>query len=1160
MEPVSNFSLYKQSLEILKLSRQIIAATTEEEVTRTLVQGLRELLDFDMVAIYFAHEASSLFYPTIVNDVSGNPGIYSSWVIPLNKGIIGHALKTGKPEFVTNAHQDPRSVYPDNSAVPVEQLMVFPLNLVDSCWGVLALNRYSDKYFVRHEYEGAENLASYASLALSNISLMKQLKEKEKKKQAVLQAIPDAILRVKMISGQLRFYDYEGKELETPDFLDQDDSEFPDLYQKAISSGQTASYEHKMLQEGQLHYYETRFVPISSQQCLSITRDITEIRTAKQALSRSEAFKNTILDTISDAVISVNRKGKMVMINEAAERVFGYSHEEMTDQNLQMLIPDYFREIRRRSAEQYDEYNPSTPHNLSFELVGVHKNGARIPIEVSFGECVIDGEAVYTSVIRDISERKKYQENIRSSTMRLTKLIQTIQAGVLVEDENRKVVLCNQQFCDLFQLQAAPETLEGTDFVPIAEECKKLFDDPAVHIAGMSKLIEVKSTRINEQMSFRDNRFIERDFIPIHIDDAYHGHMWVYRDITERKKAEIQLSQLARLAEENPNPSLRMTENHEVQDSNTAGLMLLEAFDTEPSLSTSLRDMVQDSLAHSKVMEKEFFLPGIDRHYIINFVPVPGRKYVNVYGRDITELKRTQQDLVKAKMLAEESMKAKQEFLAKMSHELRTPMNGVLGLTNLILTKPDGHESLEYLNSIKSSGEHLLAIINDILDLSKMEAGKLQFEELVFKPGDLLQAVQNNMLILARQKGIELNITKDDNVPNYLWGDRVRVNQILINLVSNAIKFTEKGHVNVTCSAGEQKDDVVTLRFEVTDTGIGIPADKLDKIFESFSQGDKGIAAKFGGTGLGLAIVKQLTEMQHGTVSVKSAPGNGSQFIVELPFRVATTTPQEIARDEDLWKELPSFENVRILLVEDNPVNQLVGLKTLELWNIHVTIASNGLEAVNQCTHSDFDLVIMDIQMPEMDGIEATKAIRSSKDQRKRNVPILAMTASVLPDSLGIVYQAGVNDHISKPFKFHELHQKLCSLLNVSTEKSGPSPDKKNKRKGDGMTNVLPVNNHVPFPMNSEEESELVSIITTTIPGLLNELSHALQEKEEKACKKSIHKLKGSFGIMGNDNLYEDASFLENNVNKIREADYRRRAESLIKKTEKLLTEIANRK
>lgn len=391
--------------------------------------------------------------------------------------------------------------------------------------------------------------------------------------------------------------------------------------------------------------------------------------------------------------------------------------------------------------------------------------------------------------------------------------------------------------------------------------------------------------------------------------------------------------------------------------------------------------------------------------------------------RDISIRKEFEHALVSAKEYAEEASAAKANFLSTMSHEIRTPMNAVIGLTNLLLQQYPREDQLENLQILKFSGENLLVLINDILDFNKIEAGKLDIESIEFNLFDVVKSVQKALNIKAKEKGIYLNLEMSANLPEQMKGDPVRLAQILNNLMGNAIKFTETGSVTLIVRIESQTETEIFLDFQVNDTGIGIPADKLDSIFESFNQSDSSITRKYGGTGLGLAITRRLLELQNSNITVESTVGKGSQFSFLLRFEKSTQVLRPKAQPADISRK--TLVGHRILLVEDNKINQIVAAKFLSNWGLVVEIADNGKIAVEMILKNEYDLVLMDLQMPEMDGYQATKVIREFEHERFQHLPIIALTASAMQPIQAQVKAVGMNDFISKPFQPDDLFTKL---------------------------------------------------------------------------------------------------------------------------------------
>jgi signal transduction histidine kinase len=376
---------------------------------------------------------------------------------------------------------------------------------------------------------------------------------------------------------------------------------------------------------------------------------------------------------------------------------------------------------------------------------------------------------------------------------------------------------------------------------------------------------------------------------------------------------------------------------------------------------------------------------------------------------------------------AEEREKLEQQFLANMSHEIRTPLNAVYGMTRLLKQQVHDEQQLSYINGIILSCENLIVIINDILDLSKVKAGRMTFDQSLFKPADIVEHITNIMGFKANEKGLKLLINLDKDVPEALIGDPVRLNQVLINLIGNAIKFTERGSVTIQIT-GNHNNNHETFRLvcSISDTGIGMKPEDLDKVFEKFTQANTDIVRKYGGTGLGLTISKKLIEAQGGTITVTSEPGKGSQFSFEIDYPLAREQ-QIVSADKPSELDIAIVNQSRILLAEDNPFNRMVAVGLIKAIAGHTQIdtAEHGLEVLEMIATHSYDVIIMDVQMPELDGIETIKQIRASGN----TMPIIILTAGVTPNEQEQSFAAGANDFVPKPFDPGVLIKKLASVI-----------------------------------------------------------------------------------------------------------------------------------
>lgn len=493
-------------------------------------------------------------------------------------------------------------------------------------------------------------------------------------------------------------------------------------------------------------------------------------------------------------------------------------------------------------------------------------------------------------------------------------------------------------------------------------------------------------------------------------------------------------------------------------------------------------------------------------------------------ARDITEQNLFEKELTKAKefaelatktaeeaklkaenatVIAENAVKAKQQFLSNMSHEIRTPMNAIIGFTKVVLKTELTTQQKEYLNAIKVSGNALIVLINDILDLAKVDAGKMIFEKTPFKLSASISAMLHLFDIKIQEKNLTLIKEYDNRIPDVLIGDPVRLHQVILNLVSNAVKFTSTGSITVSVRLINIDEKQATIEFSVADTGIGIAKNKIKDIFGNFQQATSGTSRLYGGTGLGLSIVKQLVEPQGGSIFVKSELDKGSMFSFILSFQ---KTNKKVVLEEEMAELSPEIKTIKVLVVEDIPLNQLLMKTLLDDFGFERDIASNGRIAIEKLQAKSYDIILMDLQMPEMNGFEATTYIRNKMNSK---IPIIALTADVTTVDLAKCTAVGMNDYIAKPVDERLLYNKIVGLVAKHTTKK----EKKvfeNKLKCTDLNYLIQRTKSNPTLM-----SEMISLYLEQTPPLIRIIKQSLQDKDWETLHGAIHKIIPSFSIVG---------------------------------------------
>ena len=774
------------------------------------------------------------------------------------------------------------------------------------------------------------------------------------------------------------------------------------------------------------------------------------------ASKQQEETQRVIFEYSTDAHLLIDDEG-IIDCNNAAVRMLKFDNKaDMVGKNPSEFSPE-FQPDGRRSDEKAAEVNQKIFERgfQQFEWMHTCADGTNIIVEVTITPVTINNRPVLLVVWHDITAQKKAVEKLKSSEALLRDTQQLTHSGSWEMD---LVTGKNYWSAEAFRIFG----LEPKGYGPTTEEFDKMIhpDDREKYLESIRMALKGGSSSNYDLRIIKADgevRYIQAIGKPFHNDNGQAVKLYgAIIDITDHKRAEEEIrakqEQLKSFIEFSPaaiaifDKEMRYIaasniwkKDYKLERKNIIGVCHYDMF---PESSHRWKEIHQRGFAGEVLSNPEdsyarkngrvqWFRWEI-RPWYEKDDEIGG---IIMFTETITERKEAEQALVKAKEQAENAAQAKTQFLSTMSHEIRTPMNAVIGFTHLLLQNPR-EDQVEYLKILKFSGENLLVLINDILDFSKIEAGKLEFEDVDFSVKDLIRNTRSALVQRANEKGIQVKLMIDEDLPDAVIGDPVRLGQILTNLITNAIKFTDEGKVLVVASLVSQDDDYTTICFEVKDTGIGIPEDKQETIFESFTQASSDTTRKYGGTGLGLTITKRLLEMQGSRIKLESEPGKGSTFYFDLKLkRSSLKLDKEKGIDQPIATK--SLKGTRVLLAEDNQINVLLAKQFLKQWDVECDVAENGAIAVQLAKTNTYDIVLMDLQMPEMDGYTAAEEIRKLEPVEKyKKLPIIALTASAMLDNKDRAFVVGMDDYVSKPFNPDDLYKKIAYYRQISVSRS----------------------------------------------------------------------------------------------------------------------------
>ncbi|MBL7827953.1 MAG: PAS domain S-box protein [Saprospiraceae bacterium] len=787
----------------------------------------------------------------------------------------------------------------------------------------------------------------------------------------------------------------------------------------------------------------------------------------------------------------------------------------------------------------------------------------------------LDGSFAHAQLKEETERRVIAQTQMES-------LISNLKVGILLENEQRVISLVNKTFCEIFGINEGPHALIGRDCDNCSQLSKHLFSDAEAFVEGIDAAIANRRMIESEVLLLSDGRILERDSIPIFTAGQYHGHLWQYRDVTEKHYAQVALRESEekyRGVLENMELGLvEVTLDEVIIRHNNAFCQML-GYEPYELIGRSGFDLIltqrsKDFMAQL-VEDRKKGLSGVYEIQLIKkdgstmWSMVSGAPVKNAQGQtigtigilfDLTNRIKLETELAEAKQAADRARLAERQFLTHMSHEIRTPINAVIGMTHLLYdTQPDQTQR-EYLDSLSFSAESLLAIVDDILDLSKIEAGEIEFEQKPFDLGYLIKSLHQTFQYKIQSKPVQFTYDIDPAIVNFVTGDRTHLNQILTNLLSNAVKFTEQGAISIAAKLLERREDLMYIQFTVTDTGIGIAENKLELIFQNFKQADIQVSRKYGGTGLGLTIVKQLVELQGGSILVESQVDKGSRFSVVLPFtdsKVAINSSEALSK-HDFLPNGNRLKNKHFLVVEDNQVNQMLICKTIQSWEGTFEVANHGKEALELTAREKFDVILMDIHMPELDGFETTRVLRADSSNQNCQVPVIALTAVAMPEEKRRALEVGMNGFLTKPYAPHLLE---AYIVDAIQNQKNPIEYTENE------PSVAPfeeINLSYLTELAKGDETFLRDIIHTycvETPPLLAKLQACLTTNDWEQMGKVVHQLKSNYTMFGMEALRKKAIQLETDIKSGRCEALRLKSavEWLIEETGRLLPKLTNK-
>ncbi|MFO7978114.1 MAG: PAS domain S-box protein [Bacteroidales bacterium] len=822
---------------------------------------------------------------------------------------------------------------------------------------------------------------------------------------------------------------------------------------------------------------------------------------------------------------------RLKYVNKAMEQLTGYSAQELLSMEIWQLI--HPQSLHDLNTEKW--FSGETGKGMRVEFQIRNKNEEVIWVDFSARLIDFNNKPAFLGVALNINDKKQFEAKLIEAEERYSLILLATNDGISDYSLESDSLYLSLQWKEMlgYQEKDVADTLEAWIDLIHPEDHNK-----ALKMFKKIREGEIPDLETEYRMRCKDGSY---RWVQVKLSVVFDNQskpvrvLGTHSDVTEKKKNEEILREseyrYKSLFSQNSVVMLIINpDTGDIEDANASACSYY-GYSQQELVSMNINDIDQtDSQDADRDNEEQSLQHYNGRHMrhrlksgVIRDVEVYHSK-IELQGRilnhsiiyDVTERKQMEVELKAAKEEAEVAVTAKSLFISSVSHEIRTPLNAIIGLADLMVNDENIPPAMEeYLRSIKFSSDHLLGIINDVLDFSKLEAGKLGVDFTGFNLRQLVKDSVNAVKFKADEKNLQLRVRLNENVPEMVHSDPSRLKQILLNLLSNSLKFTQEGHIDVYAKVLQTNGNKCRIRFAVSDTGIGIPEDKQENIFESFSQAEAHTFRKYGGTGLGLSICKKLTGLLDGSIGVKSIEGIGSTFWFEIPMEISDQPlTGEMEKDGTSMEDL---SGLKILLVEDDNMNQFVMARILKKWKIDPDIANHGKEALQMLEKKPYDLVLMDVHMPEMDGYEATRAIRQGHARvLNPQVPVIALTADITPETRTLVNESGMNDYISKPCDHQELIQRIRKycLAAEPKKKRTSSPTLSIGERQNARNHIRKALWDI-FDDDLQATRSMIRHFIKQVPANVEQARQALEASQlEEACQ-YLHKVKPGFSYLG---------------------------------------------